>query len=437
MSSAPPAKTATLGIRQAAFIGIASMVGAGIFSLLGAAGEVAGAAVWLSFVLAGAIALLQGYSFSKFGARYPSAGGFLEYIVRAFGNGHVAGVVAWNTLLVNMIITAMVAVSFGSYASGAFAGGNAAWAKVFAVLVVLVMAALNTMGSTAVARAQTVVVIVVIGILTLFAVVTLTNLHGGLLAPSGYPPFHKIVASVALTFFAFLGFGVVTFTARDLANPARDLPRALFIALGTATVIYVAVALGVFGTLTVKEVIDSKGTALAVAAEPVLGSAGYWLMTITALFATAGATNAGLYPINGLADDMVARGQFPAFLAHRARNRVAIGLVLTAVVSATLAALFSLSSIASLGSAVALVLFSFITLGHLRVRSETGARACLLVLGLASTVIVLVTFVFTSLLSEPATAAAIVILLLLGLVLDFGWKRTRDRELQPGRPEVE
>jgi uncharacterized membrane protein YdcZ (DUF606 family) len=116
---------------------------------------------------------------------------------------------------------------------------------------------------------------------------------------------------------------------------------------------------------------------------------------------------------------------------------VAIGLVLTAVVSATLAALFSLSSIASLGSAVALVLFSFITLGHLRVRSETGARAWFLVLGLASTVIVLVTFVFTSLLSEPATAAAIVILLLLGLVLDFGWKRTRDRELQPGRPEVE
>jgi amino acid transporter len=429
--------TPRLGVRQAAFIGIASMVGAGIFSLLGAAGEVAGAAVWLSFVFAGGIALLQGYSFAKFGARYPSAGGFLEYIVRAFGNGHVTGVVAWNTLLVNMIITAMVAVSFGSYASGAFAGGNAIWAKVFAVLVILVMATLNTMGSTAVARAQTVVVIVVIGILTLFAVVTLTNLHGGYLAPSGYPPLHKIVASIALTFFAFLGFGVVTFTARDLANPARDLPRALFIALGTATVIYVAVSLGVFGTLTVKEVIDSKGTALAVAAQPVLGQAGYWLMTVTALFATAGATNAGLYPINGLADEMVARGQFPAFLAHRAWKRVAIALLLTAIVSATLAALFSLSAIASLGSAVALFIFALITAGHLRVRSETGARSWLLVLGLASTVIVLVTFVFTTLLSEPGTALAIALLLLLGLVLDFGWKRTRDRQPRAIKPEVE
>ena len=57
--------------------------------------------------------------------------------------------------------------------------------------------------------------------------------------------------------------------------------------------VYVAVALGVFGTPPVDEVIASGGTALAVAAEPVLGMAGYWLMSVTALFATAGATNLG------------------------------------------------------------------------------------------------------------------------------------------------
>ena len=57
--------------RQAAFIGVGAMVGAGIFSLLGAAGEVAGAAVWLSFLIAGGIAALQGYSFAKLGAEVP------------------------------------------------------------------------------------------------------------------------------------------------------------------------------------------------------------------------------------------------------------------------------------------------------------------------------------------------------------------------------
>ena len=127
------------------------MVGAGIFALLGAAGEVAGAAVWLSFLFAGAIAGLQGYSFAKFGARYPSAGGLLEYVVRGYGNGHVTGVIAWLLLAANAIITGMVAVSFGSYASAAFADGSAVWTKAFAVLVVLVMTALNILGSQAVA----------------------------------------------------------------------------------------------------------------------------------------------------------------------------------------------------------------------------------------------------------------------------------------------
>ena len=220
------ARAGTLGVRQAAFIGVGAMVGAGIFALLGAAGEVAGAAVWLSFLLAGAVAGLQGYSFAKFGARYPSAGGLLEYVVRGFGDGHVTGVIAWLILAANAIVTGMVAVSFGSYASSAVADGGEAWVKVFAVLVVVAMTMLNAVGSRAVARAQTVVVVVVIGILTVFAVSTLANMDPDLLAFSEYPPFGDIVASVALTFFAFLGFGVVTFTAKDLADPSRQLPRA-------------------------------------------------------------------------------------------------------------------------------------------------------------------------------------------------------------------
>src|SRR5215211_7547756 len=80
---------AYMNIRQAAFIGVGAMVGAGIFSLLGAAAEVAGAAVWLSFVMAGCIAGLQGYSFAKLGARYPSGSGLLEYVAQGFGAGHV------------------------------------------------------------------------------------------------------------------------------------------------------------------------------------------------------------------------------------------------------------------------------------------------------------------------------------------------------------
>ena len=415
----------TLSVRQAAFIGVASMVGAGIFSLLGAAGEVAGSAVWLSFLLAGAVALLQGYSFSKIGARYPSAGGLLEYVVRGYGNGNVTGVIAWLVFAVNAIITAMVAVSFGSYASSAVGAEDPVWAtKAFAALLIVAMTALNALGSQAVARVQSVVVVVVIGILSLFAVTTLATADFALLAPSEYPPAGDIAASVALTFFAFLGFGVITFTAAQLTEPKRELPLAVYLAIGIATVIYVAVALGVFGTLTVDEVIASGGTALAVAAEPVLGQLGFWLMTVTALFATAGATNAGLYPATGLSEHLASIGQFPPLLARRLGGRLSAGLLVTAIVSAVLAVGFDLNAIASIGSAVALVVFSLVGIGHMRIRDETGARASILVLGILGAAIVLIMFIPT-LLEEPLTVTAIVVILVVCLLLNFIWKRSR------------
>ena len=191
------ASARSISTRQAAFIGVAAMVGAGIFSLLGAAGEVAGAAVWLSFLLAGAIAALQGYSFARLGARYPSAGGLLEYVNRAFGEGHVSTVVAWLVYMANGIVTAMVAISFGSYASEAFAGGDPAWIKGFAVALLVVMTGVNLAGSTVVARAQSLVVFVVIGILAAFAAATIANADPANLAPSTYPGIRDIVSSVA------------------------------------------------------------------------------------------------------------------------------------------------------------------------------------------------------------------------------------------------
>jgi amino acid transporter len=393
--------------------------------LLGAAGEVAGAAVWLSFLIAGGIAILNGYSFAKFGARYPSAGGLLEYIARGFGDGHTTGVLAWIVLATNAIVTGMVAVSFGSYASDAVSFGNSTWVKVFAVLIVVVMTLLNILGSRAVARVQTVVVTVVIGILSVFAVVTLVNMDPHLLAFSGYPAFKDIVSSVALTFFAFLGFGIVSFTAKDLANPSHELPRAMYLALGIATVIYVAVALGVFGTLTVSEVISSGGTAIAKAAEPTLGRAGYWLMSVTALFATSGATNGGLYPASGLCEELSRVGQFPPIMGRRLGGRAPNGLLLTAAIAIVLAVGFDLNAIASIGSAIALVVFALVSVGHLRVHGETGARVWVLLVAITVTTVVLVTFVFTTLVHEPSTLWTILAVLLISLGIDVVWKRKR------------
>ena len=204
----------------------------------------------------------------------------------------------------------------------------------------------------------------------------------------------------------------------------------MYLALGLATIIYVAVALGVFGTLTVDEVIASGGTAIAVAAEPTLGRAGYWLMTVTALFATAGATNAGLYPAAwAVRAHVVDRASSRRRSARRFGEQACRPVcVLTAVMAIVLAVGFDLSSIASIGSVIALLVFTVVTAAHLRVRHDTGAQLWVLVLAITSTVVVLTTFVFTTLVDEPGTAVALVVILALSVTVDALWKRRRSTQ---------
>jgi amino acid transporter len=413
-------------VLQATFIGVGSMVGAGIFALLGAAGAVAGSAVWISFLIAGIIAALQGYSFAKLGATYPSGGGILTFLSRGFGEGHLAGIGSWLFFTAGSIVVAMIATSFGGYASAVLTDDDPVWAKVFAVALIVVMSGVNTIGSTAVARVQSVIVVIVLVILVLFAVVTIANWDLSLLSPAGYPGVQEIIASVALTFFAFLGFGVITFTAKDLPNPARQLPKAIYFALAIATTVYVAVSLGVFGTLTADQVVEYGTTALAEAAKPTLGQAGYVLMVITALFSTTGAVNAGLYPSIGMSAHLASVGQFPPVFG-RSVGRFPVGLIVMAALATVLVIGFDLNKIASIGSAVALLVFSAVSVAHLRLFRKTGANVIVLVVGLVATLGTFVVFCTTTLIDEPATAIALIAIIAVAVILDFGWKAAAKR----------
>ena len=211
-----------MSVRGAAFLGIGSMVGAGIFALLGQAAVIAGSAVWLSFLLAGLVTVLLAYNVVKLGIRYPSEGGLIEYLLQGFGNGRLLGVAAWlGYAAAFVVIAAMLAVSFGSYATTLFVGDDAwsGWDNLFASLVIVAMTLVNMTGATIVSRVAAVMVVVLLCVFAVFIVVTISDANFALLAFSGYPPFSKIVASIALTFFAFLGFGVMTFTVANLRDP--------------------------------------------------------------------------------------------------------------------------------------------------------------------------------------------------------------------------
>ena len=432
-----------LTVIGAAFLGVGAMVGAGIFALLGQAGAVAGSAVWVSFLLAGLISTLLGYMVVKLGVRYPSRGGFVAYLVEAFGNGRLVGITSWLLYFVLLIVTSMVAVSFGAYASSLFFGDHAAsyWDNIFTSLVVVAMAVINLLGPAIVAKALSLIVWVLLAVVAGFSIVTLVQMDPHLLAPSGWPSWSKIVASVALTFFAYLGFSVITFTAGDLANPARSLPRAMYLALAITTVLYVAVSLGVFGTLSVDEVIKHGDTALAEAARPVLGDAGFTIMAIAALLATASSVNSNIFAGGNLTVTLSELTQFPPIFGSPARFRGTRGVTITVAAVLVVSNTVDLSAIASVGSAVSLMVFMVVGYAGLRLRAETGSKTWLIVLAMAATAVVLLMFGIDTARNAPQTFTAMIVLLVLAVALDAVWKWLRRRRLRtpeaPASPTLE
>jgi amino acid transporter len=414
-----------MSVRGAAFLGIGAMVGAGIFALLGEAGAVAGSAVWLSFLLAGVIATLLGYNVVKLGVRYPSSGGLIEYLLQGFGNGRLVGIASWlGYFSAIVIVCSMVAVAFGSYATSLFVGEDAAaaWHNVFTTVIVVAMAAINLIGTRFVDRAQSAIVVL---LLAVFIAVTFVDIDWDLLAFGGYPPFSDVIASVALTFFAYLGFSVITFAVGDLRDPARELPKAMYLALAVTAATYVLIALGVFGTLTVEEVIGYGETAIAEAARPALGDAGFTIMAVAALLATASSVNATLYASGGLTATLAEVGQFPPLFGRDSRLGPHAGMLITTAIVLVVSNLIDLSAIASVGSACSLMIFLLVGVAGHRVRSETGARDVVVLFGIAATAVVLVFFAVDTLRNAPQTFAAIVVIAALAVLLDFLWKRAR------------
>jgi amino acid transporter len=434
-AAAPARAGAGMSVRGAAFLGIGAMIGAGIFALLGEAATVAGSAVWLSFLLAGVVASLLGYTVVKLGVRYPSSGGLISYLMAGFGNGRLVGIASWlGYFAAIVIVCSMVSVAFGSYATSLFIGEGASgsWDHLFTTLVIVGMVGINLVGSRIVDRAQSLIVVVLLAVFAVFIVVTLKDIDTSLLAFSGYPPVSDIVASVALTFFAYLGFSVITFAVGDLRNPARELPRAMYLALGVTIVTYVLISLGVFGTLTADQVVGYGETAIAEAARPSLGDAGFTMMAIAALLATSSSVNATLYASGGLTSMLAEAGQFPRFFGRGSPLGAHAGLLITGGIVLVVANVVDLSAIASVGSACSLLIFLLVGIAAWRRRAETGSNGLIVLTAIAVTAIVLAFFAVDTLRNAPETFIAIVAIAALSVVLDLIWKHFRGEEaVQP------
>ena len=171
--------------------------------------------------------------------------------------------------------------------------------------------------------------------------------------------------------------------------------------------------------------IEHGDTALAEAARPALGDAGFTIMAIAALLATASSINSNLFAAGGLTQTLSEQTQFPPIFGEPGYFRGTRGVAITAILVLILSNVFDLSAIASLGSAVSLVVFLVVGLAGLKLRAETGASVAITCITMLATGIVLVLFAIDTARNAPQTFTAMIVLAVLAVVLDLLWKRLR------------
>src|SRR5262245_49037312 len=199
----------------------------------------------------------------------------------------------------------------------------------------------------------------------------------------------------------------------------------MYLALGITTLLYLLISVGVFGTLTVDEAIGYGETAIAEAARPALGEAGFVMMAVAALLATASTVNASLYASGGLTSTLAEAGQFPTFFGRSSPLGSHAGVLITAAIVLVVSNNVDLAAIASVGSACSLMVFLLVGIAGYRLRAETGSRVAIIFAAIAATAVVLVFFAVDTARNAPETFTAMVVLTALCIGLDLVWKRVR------------
>jgi len=431
-SNAPGAKagSAQIGMVAAVCIGIGGMVGAGIFSILGVVAEAAGNAMWLAFAIGGVVALLSTYSYAKLGATFPSAGGAVHFLVKSFGDGVLAGglnLFMWAGYIISL---ALYATAFGSYAATfVTTAASPVLVKSLAVAVVVLLTLVNAFGARLMGRSETVIVVVKVAILVLFAAVGLWFIRPGYLSPELWPEGKSILFGAGVLFIGYEGFGLITNAAADMRDPPRMLPRALFVSVIVVIALYLAVSLTVTGNLSDYEIEHARDYALAEAAKPFLGQFGFRLIAIAALFSTASAINATLFGSANVCYMIARDGGLPADLARTEWRGATGGLLLTAALVVAVMLSFDLSGIAMMGSAAFLLLYAAVNAGHLKVLKATGANAALVWLSLLTCLAMFVVLCVYILREQPRALVALVVIAAAAFVAEWVYRRRTGRRI--------
>jgi basic amino acid/polyamine antiporter, APA family len=305
VSAAPHDRLARrLGLGDAVAIGLAAMIGAGVFAVWAPAARAAGTGLIVGLAIAAFVALANAASTAQLAVRYPESGGAYRYGRERLGEwpGFLAG---WGFVIGKTASCAAMALTATAYLV------PVAWQRPAAVAVIVVLVGVNLLGVTRTARVGAVIVALVLGVLLVVVVAgfVAANADGGasiidtraqdlpdpLPSITGGP--YGILQSAALMFFAFAGYARIATLGEEVREPSRTIPAAIGIAFAVVIAVYLAVGSAALAALG-PQLLAASGAPLL----DVVAAAGWsWAEPVVRVAAGVAALGSLLVLIAGIA----------------------------------------------------------------------------------------------------------------------------------------
>ncbi len=352
-----------LSLFDAVNVALGAIIGAGIFVIIGTAAGAAGPAVFISVLIAAAVAVMTGLASAELSRIYPKSGGAYLFAKEALSDW--AGfVVGWVWIFSNVVAGAAVAVGFGHYAAFFVPSIPVqAWAAV----AISAAAALNLAGMRNESKVNNVLVAVKVAILLFFIAVALFYFKPANFEPLAPFGLGGVLAGAATIFFAYSGFSRVAVIADEVKDAKRNVPAATLISIAVSTLLYAAVAVAAVGVAGYAALAESESPlADAMAAE------GAWyggmVMAFGALLATGTVLLGSILGVSRLAYKMACDRELPSFLCAMSSSGVPVySIALGSAAIFALAFAADLSQIVYISSFSHLLYYAAINLSGLRV----------------------------------------------------------------------
>ncbi len=267
--------------------GVGNILGAGIYALIGEVVGHTGNISWLAFLIASVIGALTGLSYAELSAMYPKSAAEFVYTEEAFKIRILSFLLGWIIIFSGILSAATVALGFAGYLAILIGIPSIYLVVIFAVILIVIISLINFVGIRAstwtniiftLIEVSGLIFIIIIGIPYLGTINYFVLSNGG--------SFGAIFSSVALIFFAYIGFEDIANVAEEVKEPSRNLPRAIIYSIIITTVLYCLTALSVVSILQDNPIPDPQAP-LSSVASIALGPIGGIIMSFIALFATA------------------------------------------------------------------------------------------------------------------------------------------------------